>query len=812
MGRCRNKEPARKTATRSKTPAGDGYDTVRRRKDREIKATSALRALLEETAEKYATEGRRQSSTNRWRDRVQGPRRRDRVDGPRQMDGVLERRKNVSAGCRLGSEPRLQFRERRHPHRRRRRRRRDRSSSSTGGRLPESSISPPSSIPPRRFAAARATANRVRVRGGTADGVEEGADATMKTKTLSRYRPAKKEESKKGPRDVRWGFWCRFERESLKDDRESRISRTPQSFVAPRSLFELGLSSLLSRPPSCLRDPAVVEPTSLAPEHDPSRARSPPRTEAGLCDSTARSTSRSPSRDLPLRQLLPPPPPSVPAPSPSTDASRFRRSLPPLPTPSALPRRDDGSVQKDHARHGKPAGIYEWYLRNSRSHEESFGAWKKRVDDWETRLKRVKEARELALRNTRQTRAGQAEGRETKDGEEKRWTGSKKSATPSAADCEQSASSIPVPLSLSGYSDDELDELEALDSLDEIDAGTKAASFRARLERDLARSARLSERLARSTRLPESAARSSTREVAPRESPTFFLEEHDRQQLASMEARIRDTIELIEKLETATKRSEDRPPERTDAGKAREKAPLLESDEAMSERVAFERELKEKELQARGAQRRGAKEGQKPRPSEAKPPCKHYVRNCLVSFGGCCGRDYVFGCHRCHNEESSPCKEQKVMARDATHLKCQTCGSRQEIDAGGAQCRKCGTPTAAYFCAICKHFTSTMCDPYHCDKCGVCRVHRARSFHCDTCGVCFDKRLEGNHKCRPDRKDDVCGVCMEGVFSGCHLLGCGHGLHRDCIQRLIAFGRFDKCPICRQPTTSPLDHPAARRT
>ena len=29
---------------------------------------------------------------------------------------------------------------------------------------------------------------------------------------------------------------------------------------------------------------------------------------------------------------------------------------------------------------------------------------------------------------------------------------------------------------------------------------------------------------------------------------------------------------------------------------------------------------------------------------------------------------------------------------------------------------------SAYFCAICKHFTSEDQNPYHCKKCGICRL------------------------------------------------------------------------------------------
>ena len=41
------------------------------------------------------------------------------------------------------------------------------------------------------------------------------------------------------------------------------------------------------------------------------------------------------------------------------------------------------------------------------------------------------------------------------------------------------------------------------------------------------------------------------------------------------------------------------------------------------------------------------------------------------------------------------------------------------------------------------------------------RIHQDKSFHCEVCNVCLDKRLEGNHKCRPDSGHDECCICLE---------------------------------------------------
>ena len=44
-----------------------------------------------------------------------------------------------------------------------------------------------------------------------------------------------------------------------------------------------------------------------------------------------------------------------------------------------------------------------------------------------------------------------------------------------------------------------------------------------------------------------------------------------------------------------------------------------------------------------------------------------------------------------------------------------------QIGEDSAKCRKCGGKMSAYFCPICKHFTSVDKNPYHCEKCGICR-------------------------------------------------------------------------------------------
>ncbi|XP_044176831.1 uncharacterized protein LOC122959547 [Acropora millepora] len=180
--------------------------------------------------------------------------------------------------------------------------------------------------------------------------------------------------------------------------------------------------------------------------------------------------------------------------------------------------------------------------------------------------------------------------------------------------------------------------------------------------------------------------------------------------------------------------------------------------------------------------------------------CEHYQRRCRVRFP-CCTQFYP--CHRCHNS-SSNCKNDEAKACHATHLKCSLSQFEQEIDENSDVCRGCGEKMAAYFCSICKHFTSIDKNPYHCNQCGICRIHKDKSFHCKVCNVCLDKRLENNHKCRPDSGHDERCICLEDAFSGCQILPCSHKVHRECAIAMIQNG-IRTCPVCRHPLYTPLN-------
>lgn len=65
--------------------------------------------------------------------------------------------------------------------------------------------------------------------------------------------------------------------------------------------------------------------------------------------------------------------------------------------------------------------------------------------------------------------------------------------------------------------------------------------------------------------------------------------------------------------------------------------------------------------------------GRTPIHNDFNGQCQHYKRLCNVSFK-CCGR--FFPCHLCHNQ-SDACKID-VKAEEATHVKCTSCGHKDE--------------------------------------------------------------------------------------------------------------------------------------
>ncbi len=183
-----------------------------------------------------------------------------------------------------------------------------------------------------------------------------------------------------------------------------------------------------------------------------------------------------------------------------------------------------------------------------------------------------------------------------------------------------------------------------------------------------------------------------------------------------------------------------------------------------------------------------------PQQETLQPLCEHYHRRCLVRFN-CCG--LYFPCHRCHNENDR-CQTTNSSGVDATHLLCILCKYKGEITEGSQICPECNERMSDFYCAKCKLFTAAVLNPFHCDKCGICRIYEDKTYHCDVCNVCLDKRLKGDHICRPDSGHDECCICLEDVFTGCLILPCSHKVHKECGVAMIE-NRVRSCPVCRYP-------------
>lgn len=225
------------------------------------------------------------------------------------------------------------------------------------------------------------------------------------------------------------------------------------------------------------------------------------------------------------------------------------------------------------------------------------------------------------------------------------------------------------------------------------------------------------------------------------------------------------------------------------------------------------------------------------------PPCEHYERNCHI-VSPCCGM--VFGCRVCHNAcdnlpppsvqddhvESEPsgtgfivetmsAAESKPTANvqrsssiltefedeeshheidrfSITEVICRVCYTRQSSKTN--ICVNCGVRFGEYHCQVCNLWMSAKDEPYHCEKCGFCRVGGRENFrHCDDCGMCIDAFLFEDHNCKSGKYMSNCPVCQEDLFSSrlaSHEMPCGHAIHWHCFKQLTTHDT--RCPVCKK--------------
>lgn len=191
--------------------------------------------------------------------------------------------------------------------------------------------------------------------------------------------------------------------------------------------------------------------------------------------------------------------------------------------------------------------------------------------------------------------------------------------------------------------------------------------------------------------------------------------------------------------------------------------------------------------------------------------CIHYDRGCKVRCSDCLE---FFSCRFCHdkvkNEDELDIKKAHTINRfKIDKIQCNFCNKIQDVS---QSCIGCGTIFAKYFCNKCNLFDDKRQNIYHCDKCGLCRILDGKAFHCDICNCCYNKHSIHTHKCRKNKMETNCPICLESFFHSRKLhmdLECGHLIHVDCFFNYANTGEFllgiVKCPMCNK-TINKIDN------
>ena len=120
------------------------------------------------------------------------------------------------------------------------------------------------------------------------------------------------------------------------------------------------------------------------------------------------------------------------------------------------------------------------------------------------------------------------------------------------------------------------------------------------------------------------------------------------------------------------------------------------------------------------------------------------------------------------------------------------------------ECSGCGVTFAEYHCSKCNIWMALSKRPFHCDKCGFCRVGGRENYrHCDQCCMCISNAPNSSHSCMADKYKNSCPVCREDMFSSRQPpqdLPCGHAIHAHCFRNLAGFDY--RCPICKKTVVS----------
>ena len=67
-------------------------------------------------------------------------------------------------------------------------------------------------------------------------------------------------------------------------------------------------------------------------------------------------------------------------------------------------------------------------------------------------------------------------------------------------------------------------------------------------------------------------------------------------------------------------------------------------------------------------------------------------------------------------------------------------------------CMSCGVTFAEWHCPKCNLWMDLKKKPFHCDKCGICRVGGSDKFrHCEMCCMCISVAMLETHNCMKDK-------------------------------------------------------------
>ena len=137
----------------------------------------------------------------------------------------------------------------------------------------------------------------------------------------------------------------------------------------------------------------------------------------------------------------------------------------------------------------------------------------------------------------------------------------------------------------------------------------------------------------------------------------------------------------------------------------------------------------------------------------------HYERKCDI-IAPCCLRPY--GCRICHDEMSPSCGTMDRFAISV--IACRGCKRRQCSKTN--ECDSCHTSFAEYHCAECNLWMSMDKEPFHCERCGICRVGGRENYrHCDTCCMCVGAGVYDTHACEYAVVAWVCLAAGGGLAS-----------------------------------------------